>query len=150
MNSERALFIIEAYGADSRRWPADERMAALTLIGQNPELTAALDEARALDNTLLAAFTPLPATGSLKARILAAVQSKRQSPFVRLAQFLGMPNARSSQAALQPLGVLCAASILGLMVGSTTLESGHDVTVSAEMVEISVAASSDIGLEDLE
>jgi hypothetical protein len=69
---------------------------------------------------------------------------------VRLAQFLGMPNARSSQAALQPLGVLCAASILGLMVGSTTLESGHDVTVSAEMVEMSVAASGDIGLEDLE
>jgi hypothetical protein len=150
MNSERVLFIIEAYGADNRHWPAAERMAALTLIGQRPELNAALVEARALDDALMAAQMPVPATGALKARILAAVQSKRQSPWVRLAQFLGMPNARSSQAALQPLGVLCAASILGLMVGSTTLETGHEVAISADMVEMAVATAGDIGLEDLE
>ena len=150
MNSERVLAIIAAYGADSRRWPAAERMAALTLMAQVPDLAAALAEARALDDALSAVEVAAAASGALKARILAAVQSKRQSPWVRLAQFLGMPNARSSQAALQPLGVLCAASILGLMVGSTTLDSGHDVSVSAETVEIAVATSGDMGLEDLE
>jgi hypothetical protein len=45
---------------------------------------------------------------------------------------------------------LCAASILGLMVGSTTLETGHEVAISADMVEMAVATAGDIGLEDLE
>lgn len=53
MTSERFLALIAAWGADARRWPEGERMAAQAFIAANPEATrAALDEADAVDALL--------------------------------------------------------------------------------------------------
>lgn len=48
----RTRDIIAAYGCDPKRWPAHERDAAWALATRDPDLRAALDEARALDAML--------------------------------------------------------------------------------------------------
>ena len=52
MTPERALEIIDAYGADSRRWPAEEREALTLLAMADPVVAAALAEARGFDTLL--------------------------------------------------------------------------------------------------
>lgn len=52
MNSERALEIIAAYGADSARWPDAERAEALALTADDPHIAAALADAHGLDGLL--------------------------------------------------------------------------------------------------
>ena len=53
MTSERFLALIAAWGADARRWPEGERMAAQAFIAANPEIArAALAEADAVDALL--------------------------------------------------------------------------------------------------
>ena len=49
MDRTRVLEIVAAYGADARRWPADEREAALAMLAADAGLRAAVDEAAALD-----------------------------------------------------------------------------------------------------
>lgn len=51
MNAERLAEILEAYGADPKRWPADERAAAEALLAAGAGAEA-LAEARALDAAL--------------------------------------------------------------------------------------------------
>lgn len=52
MNTERALEIINAYGADARRWPDDERGGVLALVANDASVAVALAEARGLDGLL--------------------------------------------------------------------------------------------------
>ncbi len=52
MTPARASEIITAYGADSRRWPNDERAAVLVLAAVDPALRAELAAARAFDTHL--------------------------------------------------------------------------------------------------
>ena len=53
MTSERFLALIAAWGADARRWPEGERMAAQAFIAANPETAReALAEADAVDALL--------------------------------------------------------------------------------------------------
>jgi hypothetical protein len=63
MSPERFSHLADAYGADLRRWPANERAAAQALLaGGNPEALEALQLARRLDTLLdshhVAAPTP--------------------------------------------------------------------------------------------
>ena len=51
MTEDRALEIIASCGADSARWPADERAAVLALASR-PAIATALADARALDALL--------------------------------------------------------------------------------------------------
>lgn len=52
MNTERALEIITAYGADVCRWPDAERGDVLALAARDAGVAAALAEARGLDGML--------------------------------------------------------------------------------------------------
>ena len=72
MNLERFRQIVNAYGADARRWPAGERDAALAFAAENPGLCGAvLEEAGELD-AWLASDTIEPAGAALTARIVAS------------------------------------------------------------------------------
>ncbi len=53
MKLSRLSAILEAYGADPERWPADEREAALALTKSSVPAARALAEARMLDSVLL-------------------------------------------------------------------------------------------------
>ena len=52
MNIKRFTQIIEAYGADSNRWPESERQAALALLATSDEAQQLVQQARVLDNFL--------------------------------------------------------------------------------------------------
>jgi len=52
MNIERLKEILEAYGADPKRWPEGERGEAIALLARAPELESAHAEARRLDAVL--------------------------------------------------------------------------------------------------
>jgi hypothetical protein len=84
ISAERALEIIAACGADSRRWPADEREAALLCAIADPAVAAALAEARQFD-ALLADWagdvvprTPIEAATLIPAPVARPILSRRQ------------------------------------------------------------------------
>ncbi len=71
MNRERFEHLLEAYGADFARWPAEERDAAAAFAAAHAgELGSVLSEARVLDEALAGAAEPIPDTELLAARIL--------------------------------------------------------------------------------
>lgn len=84
ITAERALEIIAAYGADSRRWPADEREAAMLCAMADPVAAAALAEARQFDALLgdwagdVAPLAPLDATMLIPAPAARPAASQRQ------------------------------------------------------------------------
>jgi len=63
--------LLDAYGAQPERWPADEREAARALLGQSPEAQRWRDTSARLD-TVLDLAPPEPASSALIERILAA------------------------------------------------------------------------------
>ena len=78
MNRERFEHLLEAYGADATRWPAEERAAAAEFAMRHAaELAGALDAARALDAELAAARGVAIDTSALAAKVLAAAPRKR-------------------------------------------------------------------------
>ena len=52
MTVERLQQLIEAYGADSRRWPEAEREAGRALLATQPHQASAIEAARDLDHLL--------------------------------------------------------------------------------------------------
>lgn len=93
MDKSRFAAIIGAYGADPRRWPADERAAAEAFAAREH---VDLCEARTVDALLDAAPPPSPHSDLLEARILAA---------------------RRSPARLNPAWALAACMIGGVLIG---------------------------------
>lgn len=72
MSPERFATLIEAYGAEPSRWPAEERAAALGFIDQNPELAGPLLQTAAwLDDLFVLPETAPPST-FLRERIVAS------------------------------------------------------------------------------
>lgn len=94
MNAERLSAILETYGADPKRWPAEERAAAEALLATGVGAEA-LAEARALD-ALLAEDDAGAPSDLLMARLKRAA-----------------PRAVSWRAA----GALAACAVLGLVLG---------------------------------
>ena len=88
----RFTALVEAYGAEEARWPADERAAATAFAQRDEQAASVLAEARALDS-LLALDRPASAPSDLlRARILAkapkAASGRRNStwaPYAALA-----------------------------------------------------------------
>ena len=108
MNEARLAAILEAYGADPRRWPEAEQAAALALLSRSAEARALKDEAAALDTLLDVPQAPIPSP-ELKAAILAAAER---------------PSWRQWLADLWPIGpvwqpasAFAAAIVLGIAIG---------------------------------
>lgn len=78
MDRERFEHLLEAYGADFRRWPAETRADAVAYAAQNADAAAAVTEAQAMDQVLAAARLEPAPSPDLAARILAqAPRSQR-------------------------------------------------------------------------
>jgi hypothetical protein len=104
MDRARFEHLLDAYGADFRRWPPDERDAAQVFARDNAEaLAPLLRDARTLDAKLdLTRSAPAPSVG-LASHIIAA------SP---------RPRAAPKRANLAPAGwALAACTLLGVLIG---------------------------------
>jgi hypothetical protein len=98
MDEARFQALLDAYGGDPRRWPADERAAAQAFAAAQPRSQALLDAARALDSALDVVDRPAP-SDLLARRILAAAPRAQ---------------AQSMRAAF---GALAAALCVGVLLG---------------------------------
>ncbi|MBI3437814.1 MAG: hypothetical protein HY054_04040 [Proteobacteria bacterium] len=104
MDRARFEHLLDAYGADFRRWPANERVPAEAFMRENAQVLAPLlDTAGALDAKLdLARSSPSPSAG-LISRIVAAAPRARAAP------------RRTNYA---PAGwALAACTLLGVLIG---------------------------------
>jgi hypothetical protein len=120
MDRQRFLTIVEAYGAEPRRWPASERDAALALASADAEAAAALAEAQALEAVLDANVPPQPSAATRR-RILEAAPRRRRS-----ALDLGWWISGAG---------LAAAGVAGVVFGTTLSTSAGDPQVQALLAE---------------
>lgn len=77
MNLTRLAELLDAYGADPRRWPAAERAAAQALLVASPEALGLQQRAALLDDAL-DQYTPTPPAPALHQALLAAAVLPRR------------------------------------------------------------------------
>ena len=87
MDRERFAELLDAYGADFRRWPAETRAAAAAFAAQSPEAAELIAEARKLDAVLDTARATAAPSPDLTDRILAFAPRIQRPAFDRRAMF---------------------------------------------------------------
>jgi len=78
MSLERFRELLDAYGAESARWPVEEREAALLLAAGSEEARRLRKEAKRLDSLLDRSVSPKP-SAELIARVMSGIPSRRAS-----------------------------------------------------------------------
>lgn len=139
MTSERFLALTAAWGADVRRWPEAERMAAQAFIAANPAMArAALAEADAVDALLQQSLAP-GVSMALRDRVIASaaeaglkVRREGRRWLDRLTLVLGAGWAAAA----------CAGVVSGVML------TGH-MTADAQAEAVLYQASL-MGVDDIE
>ena len=106
MNRERFLAMIEAYGAEPRRWPAAERAAGVAFAEADAKAAAALRDAARFDG-VLDESRPLAPSPALRRRVVDAAPRPR----VR----------RSPLRWFAPGAGLAAAGVAGVVFGASLL-----------------------------
>lgn len=128
LSIERFSAIVEAYGSDAARWPAAERMEALSLLAASAEAQALVAEARQLDAALGA--QPVPDFTALVTRLEhqplpAPARRKRQGAWLDQLLSWFLPAGETSAHWWRPAVLACVPLMLGLVIG-TQLEATAD------------------------
>ena len=144
MKLNRLSAILEAYGADPQRWPAEEREAALALTKSSVPAARALAEARTLDSLLLQQSLPDIAEETERFTLLhSAIVSgtRRHLAPTWFGRWFGFDLAPSQ---LWPsIAGLALASVLGFAVGLGGLlqtETDHEPDEIAVLSPIDLSA----------
>jgi hypothetical protein len=87
MDRERFTQLLDAYGGDFRRWPAETRATAAAYAAQDSEAAALVAEARKLDAALDVAGGVAQPSAGLAERILAHAPRALRPAFDRRAMF---------------------------------------------------------------
>jgi hypothetical protein len=128
---DRLTSLIDAYGADPERWPADERAAALLLLANSAEAQAYARDAGALDSVLNR--VPLRPTVMIDPAALAAQITR--TPARRPAGQVAWSSRRAFGFGWPNFAALAAAAIVGFVVGWTDLNNSTTVT-NRDVVDI--------------
>ena len=122
---ERAFEIIEAYGADSAKWPQDERSSIEQCVAQSTELQAHLQTNAALDESL----NNLVVRAHLNPEIIAqqiAAHPQRISVSLRLQLQLGRLTESMLAALWKPAFAASFVFLVGVGAGTVALEPVED------------------------
>lgn len=121
---DRLRSVLAAYGADPGRWPAGDR--ALAALLRDPQLTAIVTDARALDLALARASRPVAPAGAAE-RLLARTEPVPPGivPFAR-------PSLTGVRGRLTVLTALAASLALGLYLGASGQVDGLTPPLLAE------------------
>ncbi len=87
MDWKRFAELLDAYGGDFRRWPANERAPAAAFAAREPDAATLIAEAQKLDQVLDAARASDEPSADLALRILASAPSAQRPVFDRRAIF---------------------------------------------------------------
>ncbi len=116
LDFDRFTAIVDAYGAEPRRWPEAERDAALALAASDPRAEACLDEARVMDAMLDLARDSL------------TPELEEDLHYRAMARFAPVPPARLQRAPVIWAGLGLAACLAGAVLGvNLSLKSIDDV-----------------------
>jgi hypothetical protein len=133
--------LLDVYGADRGRWPADERTAAAQLSARDAEARRLLAEAEALDRVLDSAPVPtLAVEAALAGRIVAAAQRSPRIVKLEDARPAAAPDATPVPTAAVPaiatasprrlrlsgmearaVALLAASLVIGVVLGNSGL-----------------------------
>lgn len=127
----RFAAILDAYGAETRHWPAAERTAAETLLATSAEARHLHERASRLDRVLEGSVAPTPSP-AVRAAILHAAPSPRPTPLRRqcgaaigaLTGALGGP---------RPAGALLGFALLLGVIAGGAVGTSTDPTGGAEI-----------------
>ena len=146
-NRQRLQFVLEAYGADSRRWPEADRR---NLAGLLDAASEPVRDARQIDAVLSAATAPTGERASLDA-ILAAIAGAAPKP-EGVILFRPRPSSRATVPLRWFAAVPIAASLaLGIYVGSTgTLDSFLPTSLTGETLAAGEDPGDLSGISDIE
>lgn len=137
LSRERFAVIVDAYGADPRRWPAAEREAAEALAASDAQAGALLAEARALDGGLDAWLdalpVPAPASAALRRAVMPPVVAAATSRWQELLALLGGWRLA--------LPAMAAALVVGIGFGAGASRSDWAAVTTAETETASSAGS---------
>jgi len=136
MTPERFQALADAFGADLRRWPDEERFAAEQFARKDARAQAILSETAAFDDLLALSPAPAPSV-DLKNRLLA------------LAPTPILPVWRRGGAWLSGAG-LAAACVLGVLVGANMSQSFLSDPPLDTVVEASTAFDGEGYVAELE
>ena len=132
---EKFRDFVEAYGADTDRWPEDRRHWAQAVASQTPEAETLLREAEAVDRLLDLAPPPEEDTSALMRRILADAPAPSKSRRRWAEQIWPFGPVWI------PAGGLVLASVLGAIAGwDVFLGYSQFMQQTAEVDELLVAA----------
>lgn len=130
MNAERFAILLDAYGAEPRRWPEEERAAALALVRSDIRAAAMMEAAGEIDDLL--ALHRVPAPSPMLAAAIVARAPRRAWTRARLwwaALGLGIAGAGGAFA-----GSAATAALAGPAIHS--LNYGHeDATAFGDLIE---------------
>ncbi len=140
MTPDRVRSIIDAYGANPKRWPQHERYAALALIQHDTLLAAYRDEAAQLD-ALMTASRPTVSAALLNAVLAAAPSPRSQNAVSKSRPFashiLGTARALWPELPLwQPAIGLAASLAIGIFVGAAGIMPASDTTTQTELAAL--------------
>src|SRR5690349_13576018 len=118
--------LLDAYGAEPRRWPADRRAAAEALLKRSPEAQALHATAQRLD-ALIDTAPAEPAPAHLIGRVIAAAPQPR----ARSGWFGGL---------LKPVAGLAFAAVLGLALGTfvSPFDTGSGEIADTDTVSLAI------------
>ena len=158
MSEERLLEIIAAYGADTEKWPANERALAEGLLRKTDLIETALRQEKELDALLSAA-----PDGEVTDKLLQSVLASAPAPAVPAPGFESSADERSllsqivdwvfgSQGArwsgiAQPVAFVVMAAAIGLGFGFVSSESSVETETVAMIDEVSGGLDALYGLE---
>jgi hypothetical protein len=120
MDRARFDYLLEAYGADFRRWPAEEREQGAVFAAANGDVGGAIETARGLDDLLDHAAAP-----GVSAALAATILSSAPKPRRNAPAFVFAP-AGWALAACALLGV-----VIGYGGGLMTASADEDVYFAA-------------------
>lgn len=144
MTLDDLAFLLDAYGAEPARWPADQRAAALALVLASPEARRLLEGAKAVDRLL--DREPAPAVGPdrvgrVVAATLAALPAERRRGVWHAVLALFAPRPGWA-----PAVGLAACAAAGVLVGvetnlAATLPADTAQARTADLTSVAFAPS---------
>lgn len=111
---DRLRIVLDAYGADPERWPAEERASAVALIEGSTEARALFEEAAGLDRVLDRLPEP-PVSASLHHRIRRLEAPARRNRLAAALEVVGEWLQPGSRFVWQ--GAVAAAAVVGIVAG---------------------------------
>jgi len=142
VNLARLAEILDAYGADPRRWPAEERAAVEKLIAESVDAGSLHADAAALDKLMDLAIAPA-ASPELMARVLAGRGLAGADGWLAILWPFGP--------VWQPLSAMALLTVLGIAIGATAPDIvipdyGDSAIAEVESLTLGPALNLDNGL----